>query len=82
MMKRGITEVSTCELCNQGSETTIHVLRDSKFVKNFWMGLGNLRCDERFFELGICPWLKENLHIGQKAEENSIPWNIFFAFGI
>lgn len=49
MMKRGITEVSTCELCNQGSETTIHVLRDSKFVKNFWMGLGNLRCDERFF---------------------------------
>lgn len=68
-MKRGITEVSTCELCNQGNETTIHVLRDSKFAKNFWMGLGNLRCDERFFELGIFPWLKRTCILDKRPRK-------------
>lgn len=39
-------------------------------------------CDGRFFENDLYFWLKENLHPGQNAKENSIPWNVFFAFGI
>ncbi|KAK9995334.1 hypothetical protein SO802_020020 [Lithocarpus litseifolius] len=46
------------------------------------MGLGNLICDGRFFENDLCLWLKENLHPSQNAEENSIPWNVLFAFRI
>lgn len=79
--KRGIMEDSTCGFCNKGSETIIHVLWDCEFGKSFWIGLGNLICDGRFFENDLCFWLKENLHPSQNVEENSIPWNVFFAFG-
>jgi len=68
LVKRGITKDNTCGFCNRGSETVIHVLRDCKFAKSFWLGLGNPICDGRFFENDLCLWLKENLHPGQNAK--------------
>ena len=46
------------------------------------MGLGNLRCDGSFFKDELCSWLKDNPHPNLSVEEDSVPRNAFFAFGI
>ena len=37
LMSRGISEDCICEICGRESETTIHVLRDCSFAKDFWL---------------------------------------------
>ena len=61
LMSRGISEDCICEICGRESETTIHVLRDCSFAKDFWLHSGYTSCDSVFFNSDICSWLKRNL---------------------
>ena len=63
-------------------ETIIHVLRDCEIAKKFWLDTGNMRCSSNFFNSDLCSWLKRNLIRCKDLVESTLPWEVFFAFGI
>ena len=63
-------------------ETIIHVLRDCEIAKKFWLDTGNMRCSSNFFNSDLCSWLKKNLIRCKDLVESTLPWEVFFAFGI
>ena len=79
---RGIAEDSKCEACGREAETILHVLRDCEIAKKFWLDTGNMRCSSNFFNSDLCSWLKKNLRRCNDLVESTLPWEVFFAFGI
>ena len=71
-----------CEECEREAETIIHVLRDCEIAKKLWLDTGNMSCSSNFFNSDLCSWLKKNLIRCKDLVESTLPWEVFFAFGI
>lgn len=77
-IENGISQ--DCPHCIQ-PESTIHVLQDCHWAREFWIAfLGNLQLD--FFQLPLLCWLHQNLENNTLVPNHHIPWNIIFAFGL
>lgn len=59
--RRHLSENGGCQLCKNGEETILHVLRDCPTAAGLWVKLVSPRKRQRFFEQTLLQWLYENL---------------------
>lgn len=82
LVRRGLLSKIGCPLCNSGSESILHALRDCEVVKPIWSHLGVNGPDNHFVTSNITDWLEEN---GTKQQTSGLlhaPWCTIFLFAI
>ena len=71
----------SCPVCHEAIESTMHVLRDYKATKEFWMRLVNPKYWLRFFSVQDKEWLLENLTEDRSAFPNA-KWELIFGIAL
>lgn len=79
---RGMNVSALCKLCNTGTESILHVLRDFQVARNHWDSLSPPMPYSLFFGLYIFDWLKHNCCTCKIHSTSNIIWDIIFTFGI
>lgn len=79
---RGMDVSPTCHLCNTGSKTILHMLRDCYIARNLWNSLSLPFLATSFFGLQLNDWLWLNCYSTKTQATSNIHWGIIFAFGI
>ena len=59
--RRHLSESSVCQLCKNGDESILHVLRDCPAAAGLWARIVLPSRRQRFFQLPLLEWLYENL---------------------
>ena len=78
--RRHLCDNGVCQLCKNGDETILHVLRDCSAAAGLWVKIVPLSKRQRFFNLPLLEWLYENLR--KDASNNEDPWAILFALTV
>lgn len=81
-MLRIASRHNTCSLCQNGTETIIHALRDCPSAKATWHQLGVCPTDPSFFAANLKDWLFSNCNADQKSGTGQPPWHQVFLFAI
>ena len=82
LVYQGIAKVNQCKGCGSELETMLHMLRTMPQQKTFWQRPNIDICNDNFFNVDLCSWLKNNLENSLSMMRNQLPWMYFFAFGI
>ena len=82
LVARGMDVLTICRLCNSGTETILHVLRDCQVARNLWIVLSSPLLVVSFFSLQLTNWLRLNCCSTKALASLDITWGIIFAFGI
>ena len=82
LVARGMDVPTGCRLCNSGTETILHVLRDCQVARNLWIALSPPLLVVSFFGLQLTNWLRLNCCSTKALASSDITWGIIFAFGI
>ena len=78
--RRHLSDNGMCQLCKNGDETILHVLRDCPAAMGLWRRLVNLRKQQRFFNQPLLEWLSENLTNDTSASGDQ--WPTMFALTV
>lgn len=79
--ERGIIQDAQCQICNNGRESILHVLRDCRFAKSIWEKL-HIHCHvQDFYSRGLCDWLAKNAKLTSYKVE-LVLWTILFPFAV
>ncbi|CAN1815404.1 Putative ribonuclease H protein At1g65750 [Linum perenne] len=70
--KRHMTDDDCCRLFPSSVEDNLHVLRDCRAAKNFWMNFSNFSREASFFTSNLQDWLHKYI----KTEELSLQFGI------
>jgi len=79
---KGMDVSPTCHICNTGSKTILHMLRDCHIARNLWNSLSLPFLATSFFGLQLNDWLWLNCYSTKTQATSNIHWGIIFAFGI
>uniref|UniRef100_A0A2N9HAG3 Uncharacterized protein n=1 Tax=Fagus sylvatica TaxID=28930 RepID=A0A2N9HAG3_FAGSY len=79
---RNIVESPVCDICQEESETILHVLRDCSISRRFWIETGISSRSSLFFDSECLDWLKTNACNHTKLTDKPFTWSNFFLFGI
>lgn len=60
LSSRGFNLCTTCEICGNATEPTIHALKDCPGAKKVWTKLGIIDTNQVFYGLPLLDWLKSN----------------------
>ena len=71
-----------CPLCNEGSESIIHLLRDCPIAKDLWNSLHPPMASDAFFGNNPMTWIRYNCRNTSPSSTLGINWNTLFSFGI
>lgn len=78
--RRGLTEVSTCVVCNQNDESMLHILRDCNKIRPVWLSLVNGGVHNNFWHMDIEEWLFTNLV--ERMGIDTAHWKICFGVAL
>lgn len=81
LLGRRLANDAQCQLCNNGRESIMHILRDCSFAKVFWDNTVSVSNIQNFFSLDLCDWLTRNLEL-TSLQEGLVPWNLYFPLDI
>ena len=77
LVHQGIAKVDQCEGCGSELETILHTLRDCAATKDFWQRANIDICNDNFFNVDLCSWLKNNLENSFKYDEEPTFMDVF-----
>ena len=78
--RRHLSDSSVCQLCKNGDETILHVLRVCPAAAGLWLRIVIPSRRQRFFELPLLEWLYENLASGSSVSGDQ--WPTLFALTV
>ena len=81
LLGRRLANDAQCQMCNNGRESIMHILRDCSFAKVFWDNTVSVSNIQNFFSLDLCDWLARNLEL-TSLQEGLVPWNLYFPLDI
>ena len=81
LLGRRLANDAQCQMCNNGRESIMHILRDCSFAKVFWDNTVSVSNIQNFFSLDLCDWLTRNLEL-TSLQEGLVPWNLYFPLDI
>lgn len=79
LQERSIGQDANCQICNNGGESILHVLRDCEFAKSMWGKFGLVSNLPDFFSVDLEEWLKKNLRLKTHTID-LVQWNVLFSF--
>ena len=82
LVARGMDVSPVCQLCREGLESILHVLRDCQIACNLWNSLSPPMPASLFFGLNITEWIRQNCWNSKTSPNSDIRWDIIFSFGI
>lgn len=74
---RGLTQVSSCALCDLSDEFPLHLFRDCRTVRDLWMHLVPTQYNDPFFQSTLLDWLTLNMKEFRSNFEG-MEWNATF----
>lgn len=78
-----VVEDSTlCLICNNDTESIIHILRDCTIDRQTWNALSIPLDPNIFFNLNLVDWLRINCQSKKNHDGSSISWSVIFPVGI
>ncbi|KAK7843044.1 hypothetical protein CFP56_012948 [Quercus suber] len=78
---RGIVTPTLCPLCNNASESIIHMLRDCPHFRLFWDSLAIPIQPNLFYGSNLEVWLRVNC-VSQHKSFSGLNWGTVFPFGV
>ncbi|KAG7559744.1 Ribonuclease H-like superfamily [Arabidopsis thaliana x Arabidopsis arenosa] len=78
--RRHLCDTEICQICKNGVESIIHVLRDCPAMAGIWIRIVPLRRRHEFFSMSLIEWLYVNLGGGGGEEGES--WPTMFAMAV
>ncbi|KAK7836380.1 putative ribonuclease h protein [Quercus suber] len=82
LVARGMDVSPVCQLCREGLESILHVLRDCQIARNLWNSLSPPMPASLFFGLNITEWIRQICCNFKTSLNSNIRWDIIFCFGI
>ena len=76
--RRGITQDIMCSICQGGSETILHALRDCNQLKCVWNQLGISFSNHDFWRSDLQSWLSFNGRMMSNLCATQPPWKVVF----
>ena len=80
--KRGVVRDNTCPICQRGSETILHALRDCPHIKQVWNQLGITPLNHAFWRSDLQVWLSSNGRNNCRLLASNPPWRYIFPFAV
>lgn len=77
--RRHLCDTKICQICKNGVESIIHVLRDCPAMAGIWIRIIPLRRKQDFFSMSLIEWLYVNLGGGGVDGES---WPTMFAMAV
>ena len=77
LVARGMDVSPVCQLCREGLEFVLHVLRDCQIARNLWNLLSPPMPASLSFGLNITEWIRQNC-CNFKTSPNLIGYHLFF----
>ena len=79
--QRGIVDLGGCDVCPNGYEDILHVLRDCHAARVFWDAAKCLRTLLSSFTSDLESWITANAKSSLKADSKDYPWCTFSCLG-
>ncbi|KAK8477373.1 hypothetical protein V6N12_013818 [Hibiscus sabdariffa] len=76
--RRSVGRHPYCTTCDTHDESTLHVLRDCKFVREVWLYFSPAVYSPTFFTESLQAWLLSNINCHDLVSDYSIPWSTIF----
>ena len=80
--RRGITQDIVCPICQGGSETILHALRDCNQLKCVWNQLGISSSNHDFWRSDLQSWLSFNGRMISNLCATQPPWKVVFPIAL